>query len=961
MSQRTRGNEGNDGDASPFVAGGGEMGKLIRSLDWSRTPLGPIETWPQSLRTTVSLCLSSTFPISIAWGPGHVQIYNDGYWPICGSKHPSSMGQDYTECWASAWPVIGGAFSRALAGEPAFLENQRMFLDRKGFLEETFFTFSFSPILDESGNVGGLFHPVTEVTPKLLSERRTAALRDVAVRGGEANTAEEVYRFAAETLSAYAPDLPFVLVYVLDEAAGRARLAAGYGLEACPAARRPDLDLADASTWPLAEVARSADPAQVDALDQRFGPMVAGPYPEPPTTAVLLSITPLGSERPAVLVAGVSARLALDEPYRAFLGLLAGACTTAVANANAYEAERRRAEALAAIDRAKTTFFSNVSHEFRTPLTLLLGPAEDLLASELTAPQREQVELVHGNALRLEKLVNALLDFTRTESGRTDVSYEPTDLAEVTRDLASTFRAATEKAGLTLTVVCPALDEPVYVDRDLWEKVVFNLLSNALKFTFDGGITVALDEAGTDVALTVRDTGVGIPDTEMPRLFERFHRVEGVRARSHEGSGIGLALVQELAKLHGGSVRAESALGVGTTFTVRIPKGTSHLPQDRIAATRSLPSTAQRPTSFLAEARAWLSPRDRRAEQDALAVRGPGPTARILFADDNADMRSYILRILEPHWEVEAVDDGTQALEAALARPPDLLLTDVMMPGLDGFALVRELRKHESTRAIPVVMLSARAGEASRSEAIAAGVEDYLVKPFSSRELVARIEAQLLRSRLRSLEREHALRMAAVFAQAPIAIAVLRGPTLVFELANPHYRDLVGGRPVAGLPIRAALPELAGQGMYELLDEVFRSGEPFVGTSVRLLLERQGQPDEGFFNFVYQPMKDLDGRVDGIVVVGVEVTELARARREAESANRSKDEFLAMLGHELRNPLAPILTALHLLRLQGDERSARTRAVLERQVAHLVALVDDLLDISRITEGKLQLKRVVLP
>src|SRR5690349_19792058 len=166
--------------AADWLAAGGEMGKLVRSMDWSKTPLGPIELWPQSLRTTVSLCLASNFPISLAWGPHRVQIYNDGYWPICGEKHPHSMGQDFKECWFSAWPAIGAAFESASAGKSAFLENQRMFLDRNGYLEETFFTFSFSPITDETGGVGGLFHPVNELTQQTLAERRLKLLRDLA-------------------------------------------------------------------------------------------------------------------------------------------------------------------------------------------------------------------------------------------------------------------------------------------------------------------------------------------------------------------------------------------------------------------------------------------------------------------------------------------------------------------------------------------------------------------------------------------------------------------------------------------------------------------------------------------------------------------------------------------------------------------------------------------------------------
>jgi hypothetical protein len=197
-------------EADSFV-GGGEMGKVVRAIDWTGTPLGPIDSWPQSLRTTVSLCLNSNFPISLAWGPKHVQIYNDGYWPICGKKHPHSMGQDFTECWASAWPVIGEAFERALVGETCFLENQRMFLDRNGYLEETFFTFSFSPILDESGGVGGLFHPVNETTTEMVGERRGRALRDLGAQNGKAKTTEEAFALAAQTLSEFELDVPFAI------------------------------------------------------------------------------------------------------------------------------------------------------------------------------------------------------------------------------------------------------------------------------------------------------------------------------------------------------------------------------------------------------------------------------------------------------------------------------------------------------------------------------------------------------------------------------------------------------------------------------------------------------------------------------------------------------------------------------------------------------------------------------
>ncbi|HEY9763633.1 MAG TPA: ATP-binding protein [Trichocoleus sp.] len=523
---------------------------------------------------------------------------------------------------------------------------------------------------------------------------------------------------------------------------------------------------------------------------------------------------------------------------------------------------KRMAEALAELDRAKTVFFTQVSHEFRTPLTLSLAPLQDALSDQvhpLDPVQRERLELIHRNSLRLLKLVNTLLDFSRIEARRMEAVYEPTDLATYTAELASVFRSAIERAGLQLMVDCPPLPEPVFVDREMWEKIVLNLLSNAFKFTFEGEITVSMriesrierqastsnidkltsdphtltseldistsqpqgsssgleiptskletstSELGTltseldtptseldtltseletssseletpplekqtttsnlHVILEIHDTGTGIAPEHLPHLFERFYQVQGTQARTHEGSGIGLALANELVRLQGGTIEVSSTVGEGTCFTIALPFGTDHLPSNLLqnegaprsgtvpdrSPIRTLSSTAMSTAAYVEEAKRWLPEGGNREELTPTPYSLPSTplSARVLIVDDNADMREYLTRILNEHVQVEAVADGAMALAAAQEQVPDLILSDVMMPGLDGFELLEALRADPRTREVPIILLSARAGEEAIVEGLEAGADDYLIKPFSAQELVSRIIAHLQMAQLR--------------------------------------------------------------------------------------------------------------------------------------------------------------------------------------------------------------------
>ncbi|HEX4674748.1 MAG TPA: ATP-binding protein [Steroidobacteraceae bacterium] len=839
-----------------FLSGGGETGARLRSLDWPAHPLGPPELWPQSLKTIVRVMLDSRYAMWMAWGPQLTFFCNDAYLPTVGLKRDWVLGARSDEVWKEIWPDIGPRIEHVLkSGDATWDEALLLFLERSGFVEETYHTFSYSPVYDDLSRVSGMLCVVTEVTERVVGERRLRALRDLAAQAMDVEDVASSCRRAVEVLGLYPLDLPFAALYILDADGRQARRAAlsipmpeEWFPEALPLPPQPSRD-----RWKLGALCATKVGQRIEDLSH-LDPDVTGlTWPGLARCALVLPLIGTGQDRLCgFLIAGVSPRRPFDDDYGSFLSLVAGQVASAIANAQSFEAERERAEALAEIDRAKTAFFSNVSHEFRTPLTLMLGPIEDMVHDpSLPETTRGRVDLLHRNSLRLLKLVNSLLEFSRIEAGRVQATYLPTDLSRLTADLVSTFTSALELAGLTLKVDLQTLPDPVFVDRDMWEKVVLNLLSNAFKYTLKGEIEVQLRQVDGHAVMSVRDTGIGIPQEALPKLFERFYRVEGAEGRTHEGSGIGLALVQELVKLHGGTVTAQSKLQEGTTLVVRIPLGSAHLPAERIGAAKSLqaPVVAARP--FVEEALRWLPETlGTLGETPTLAVkmtRMPTPRdahpraavygSRVIIADDNSDMRAYVRELLESRYQIEAVADGQAALEAARRETPDLIVSDVMMPRMDGFALLKALRADCQLREVPTILLSARAGEEAMIEGLDAMADDYLVKPFSARELIARVGAQLQLARLR---REAA----------------------------------------------------------------------------------------------------------------------AQARMALESADRQKNEFLAMLGHELRNPLAPIRNAGEILSrtLPADSPGHTMVAMVKRQVAQLTRLVDDLLDVSRITQGRVELQ-----
>lgn len=940
--------------AADWLVGGGELGALIRAKDWGATPLGPIDVWPQSLRSAVSILLPSKAQIVLFWGPELVNIYNDAYRPVFGSKHPTALGKPAREAWSEVWSVLEPLFADVVNTGEAFWAKDMMFaLERHGYAEETYFDVSYDPVRDETGRVGGVFCIVSETTGSVVGGRRLAALRDLGRIGTGAANAAEVHRNAATVLESYGKDVPFAAFYSWDPDTGVARLDAVAGIAAGDRGAPRHIDATNRhDSWPVgsdAEIVLAEAPAEVL--------LPGGPWPEPVKQAAILRLASRANETYGYLVCGLSARRKFDDDYRDFVKLVGANISGALAGMRALEDERRRAEQLAELDRAKTAFFSNVSHEFRTPLTLMLGPLEDLLAKAESLPpdDRALLAVTHRNGLRLLRLVNTLLDFARIEAGRAQASYEPTDVCALTADLASNFRAACERAGLRLVVECEPIAEPVYVDREMWDKVVLNLLSNAFKFTFEGEIAVRVLDAGGALELSVSDTGIGIPPDELPRMFERFHRVEHARGRSHEGSGIGLALVNELVKLHGGSIAVDSTPGQGTTFLVRIPKGTAHLPPERIRA--SIASAAKAPATgagaYVAEALEWLPD-----GPEVAATRQDLPT--VLLADDNADLREYARRLLSEHYAVHAVPDGQAALDAARQLHPDLIVSDVMMPRLDGFGLIREVRADPQLRAIPIILLSARAGEESRIEGLDRGADDYLVKPFSARELLVRAGTLIRSAELRRRAEEARTQFETLLNEAPIGVFLIDEHFRIAAV-NPVAMPMIGdtadlvGRDFESV-VQAAWPGDPAAEILRRFRDTLQTGEPHVVPEF-IALRKDRQVLE-YYEWRVNRIP-LPGGRRGVVCYFRDISRSVLAREALREADSRKDEFLATLSHELRNPLAPLRSSLEIVRRIASAPPSASAAleIMDRQLSHLVRLVDDLLEVSRITRGQVELRR----
>ena len=925
-----------------LFSGSGEMARLMSELDWKSTPLGDPNEWPRSLRVATRMLLGSGYPMYIAWGPAFIQLYNDAYRPILGKlKHPAALGIGTPQTFPELWEFIGPMFTRVMEeGQQTTLVGQALFLNRNGYLEECYYDFSYSPIPDDDfGRVGGVFVTCTEVTSSVLEQRRLKTVRDLASSDPQVRTDREVCKAAVDVLSRNNLDVPFAGVYLVNEAGTVATLAASTGVEegnpVCPSS----LPISNDARWPVLSALESSSLQHVPDLANRFNVLPTGGWPEPPKEAVLIPLTQNAIQPLGFMVMGVNPRKQFDPAMEQFLLRCASAIGGRLAAVRAYEDARRRLDSLAELDRAKTVFFSNISHEFRTPLTLIASPLEDLANSEtLGESDRQTVELAKRNVVRLQRLVNNLLDFSRIEAGRANATFDAVDLVALTTEIASGFRSTFEKAGLSLEMQSEPLSEKVYVDREMWEKIVLNLLSNAFKFTFEGGATVSLTEEPNCVSVAVTDTGVGIPAAELPRIFERFHRIDGTPGRSYEGTGIGLALVHELVKIHGGTIQVASQQGAGTQFTIRLLKGSGHLDREQVRQGGDLPLPSTRVEGFVAEALRWID----EPAMDTLLVDTAGlaelvqreSTAqnerrrRILLVDDNADMRQYMTRLLEPSFEISLATEGSEALQRIASTRPDLVLLDAMMPVMDGYSLLRTIRETPQSASLPVIMVSARAGTEMEIEGREAGADDYVTKPFSGRELVTRVRSALKIAEIRAASeaaiRESENRSRQVLERTTDAVFVLDRDWR-FTYLNPNAVAMISsGKDLIGKVVWEEFPDAVGTEFWKQYHRVMDEG-----ISVKFH-EYYPSPLDKWFEVHAYPTEG------GLAAFFRDIT----MKLKSEAALRQNEKLAAVgrlassIAHEINNPLEAITNLLYLMEID-EQMQPRSREFLKSAQAEL--------------------------
>ncbi len=953
-----------------FLAGGGEMGRRIREFDWQATELGHPRGWPQSLKTCIRIMLSSKQPIWIGWGPRLLKFYNDAYIDIVRGKHPHALGEPASVVWKDIWKDIEPMLSRAMErDEGTYVESRLLIMVRSGFPEETYYTFSYTPVLGDDGRPAGMICYNTADTERILSERALKTMQQLDSLG-EKKREDEVFAQVGRALSANTLDFPFAVLYRISEDGEHADLVATSGVDRNDARLDEHIWLSDPDGRYEQLVSTVRQNRVTEAINRgHWKQLSKGGWDVTPKYVVYLPIQSANRKFPlALLAVGLNPYRKFDEAYRNFLQQIADRIALGLGNVMAYEEEQQRLRILEELDKAKTLFFTNISHEFRTPLMLMLGPLEELMghtAPEWSEVERGKVKVTHRNALRLLKLVNTLLDFSRMEGGRGHAKFVRTDMASYTQNLASNFRSVIEKAGMEFEVRVSSDPCIAYVDRPMWEKVVFNLLSNAFKYTLEGKITLELNARDGQIELSVSDTGVGIPAQELPHMFERFHRVQNSAGRTYEGTGIGLSLIKELVGLHGGAIDVESTEGVGSRFITKIPEGKNHLEASQVYE-MNVEMEEAISDFYVGEAESLLAsaPNGDYADSFCDDLRRDC----VLIADDNADMREHVRSLLDGQYRTLTASNGLEALDMIHKYRPSLVLSDIMMPELDGIELLKAVKNDPAVGQTPIILITARAGEESRIEGIEIGADDYIVKPFSSRELIVRVQAQIrmasARNKIEASERQ--FRTLTETLPQLIWMTDENGKQL---FASGRWAEYTGILPLGESSWREILHP-------EDFDAIMASWANSLQTGQSHRAEARFRSKTGEYRWyagMGEPIRNEAGRIINWIGAFSDIHDQRIFTEELErkveqrtqdlvNANRELESFNYVASHDLQEPLRKIQTFIHLIERNNydHELSKGYFQKIYRSAQRMGELIQSVLSYSRLSENGEALQQVDL-
>jgi PAS domain S-box-containing protein len=642
-----------------FLSGGGEVGALMRTQDWSASPLGHPRTWPQALRTVVGLMLNSGFPMFVAWGEGLGFLYNDAYREVLGDKHPRALGRPFYDIWSEIWADISPLIDRALQGQATYAERLLLVMNRHGYDEPTWFTFSYSPVPDEHGVIRGMHCACVEVTEQVLAERYRE---------------EENERFRA--LFEQAPGIMAVLrgpEHVFELTNQSYLQLIGHRQIVGKAAREALPEVVGQGFFELLDrVYTTGEPFVGHALPVRLQREPNGPLDERYIDFVYQPIRDANGAVSGIFVEGSDVTL-----------------------------RKQVEDELRAANRQKDQFLAMLAHELRNPLAPIMTAAQLLKVGTLEPKSVANAsEIIVRQASHMTDLVNDLLDVSRVTRGLVALEKEELDLNVIVGAAVEQVRPLIDARRHSLTLQLSGRSAHVIGDRTRLVQVISNILNNAAKYTAPGGrITLSVTVDEQQVQVGVRDNGVGIAPDILPYIFDLFTQAERTPDRSQGGLGIGLALVKSLVALHGGTVRADSAgLGQGSEFCICLP----------------------RLDGYDAESR---------DEAGAGSVQAPG-ALRVMVVDDNVDAAQMLAALLEVQGHAVCVEyDAKGALERARRERPDVLLLDIGLPDMDGYELARSLRAQPESADATLVALTGYGQSQDRKEAEQAGFDHYLVKP----------------------------------------------------------------------------------------------------------------------------------------------------------------------------------------------------------------------------------------